>query len=72
MAKKWRTEVNMKTNRTGKIHAQREVATRADPLEVKGLAIAYRLTQAQVRVLLLQCGRDWLKFDRAATRLRTQ
>lgn len=62
----------MKRNRSQELSAQREVAFTADPLEVKGLAIAYKITPAQVRGLLLKYGRDWMKFNHAAARLRRQ
>jgi hypothetical protein len=74
---KWRKSgvpevITMKRKHRKELLAQREVASTADPLEVKGLAIAYKITPAQVRALLLTCGRDWLKFDRAAAELRKQ
>jgi hypothetical protein len=73
MAKKWRSEViTMKRKHSEELLAQREVAATADPLEVKGLAIAYKITPAQVRALLLKHGRDWLKFNDAAAQLRTR
>jgi hypothetical protein len=73
MAKTWRTEVNiMNRKNSEELIAQREVATAADPFEVKGLAIAYKITPAQVRALLLKYGRNWLQFDRAAASLRRQ
>jgi hypothetical protein len=73
MAKTWRTEVNIMIRKhSEELLAQREVATAADPFEVKGLALTYKITPAQVRALLLKCGRDWLQFDRAAAELRRQ
>ena len=62
----------MRRKRGNSILERRHVAAAADPLEVKGLAIAYRITPAQVRGLLVKYGRDWLKFDKAAMQLRTQ
>ena len=47
-----------------------EVPTAADPFEMKGLAIAYKITPAQVAALLLKYGRNWLQFDRGAAALR--
>ena len=73
MAKKWRKEVTIMIRKNREeLLAQREVATAADPLEVKGLALTYKITPAQVRGLLLRYGRDWLRFDRAAAELRRQ
>jgi len=62
----------MKRNKENELLEQREVATAADPFEVKGLALTYKITPGQVRGLLLKYGRDWLKFDRAAAALRSQ
>jgi hypothetical protein len=62
----------MRRKRSDQILEQRRVAAVADPLEVKGLAVAYRITPAQVRALLLKYGHDWLEFDKAAMQLRTQ
>jgi hypothetical protein len=62
----------MKRKYSDVLLAQREAASAADPLEVKGLAIAYKITPAQVRGLLLKYGRNWLKVNHAAARLRTQ
>jgi hypothetical protein len=62
----------MRRKRSNSILERRHVAAAVDPLEVKGLAVAYRITPAQVRGLLVKYGRDWLKFDKAAMQLRTQ
>jgi hypothetical protein len=62
----------MRRNKSDSIVERRHVAAVADPLEVKGLALTYRITPAQVRGLLVKYGRDWLKFDKAALQLRTQ
>jgi len=43
-----------------------------DPLEIKNLSIRFRLTQGQVRSLLMACGRDRQRLERAADRLRNR
>jgi hypothetical protein len=60
----------MISKRTQQILSKRQMVAAMDPLEVKSLALTYKLTPAQVRALLMAYGRDWLKFDRAATQLR--
>ena len=62
----------MKRKKESELLDQREIATAADPFEVKGLALTHKITPAQVRALLLKYGRDWLKFGRAAAELRSQ
>lgn len=46
--------------------------TTMDPLEIKNLSIRFRLTQGQVRSLLIACGRDGQRLERAADRLRNR
>ena len=74
MAFQWRMRTGVPMSRKTNKHLleQRKVATAADPFEVKGLALTYKITPAQVRALLLKYGRDWLRFDKAAATLRRQ
>jgi hypothetical protein len=57
---------------SAEILAKRHEAAAVDPFQVKALALTYKLTQAQVRGLLMKCGRNWLEFDRAASLLRNE
>jgi hypothetical protein len=43
-----------------------------NPLEIKNLAIRFRLTQGQVRSLLIACGRDRQRLEQAADQLRNR
>jgi hypothetical protein len=62
----------MITNRVQKVLADRQLVSTIDPREVKRLAIQNGLTQGQIRGLLMAHGRDWLKFEQAAQRLRSR
>jgi hypothetical protein len=55
-----------------KVLADRQRVATIDPLEVKRLAIHHGLTQGQIRGLLMAHGRDWVKFEQAARRLRSR
>jgi len=51
---------------------KRRSVTTMDPLEIKKLSIRFRLTQGQVRSLLMACGRDGQRLEQAADRLRNR
>lgn len=57
---------------TQQILAKREMVSTMEPLKVKGLAMRFGLTQAQVRALLMKHGRNWIEFAHAARILRAQ